>query len=363
MNFDINRTLALIRGALFDAEATWRSYLPEAGDWKKTAVLLTGPLIVLAALLGYLIGLLGADASLFGFRPTLVSTLTGIVTGAIAAAIVAFVVSALAGMFGGRNDFALGLAATTLAFVPGYLGQALRWLPLIGGLVALGLFIYALVLLWKIIPIYLDVPAGKRTGHYILSLLGTAAVFIVVSILLRPIVGTPAPDFGDRMITGPGDSVSSSGGSGSSGIGGIFGEAVRQGELITAADEDRYQPPADGRLEEAQVREFARVMSRTAELTEERAARLRELAERAEENEDLSLSDLGQLVSGATGAAGMNTLEIEVVKSAGGNWAEHQWVRQTLRTAYIQRDGNETIEHNFSLYEEYADELERFVAP
>ncbi len=43
--FDLKRTLDLINGALFDSEPTWRAYLPEAGDWQKTAFLLTGPLI------------------------------------------------------------------------------------------------------------------------------------------------------------------------------------------------------------------------------------------------------------------------------------------------------------------------------
>ena len=49
--FDIKRTVSLVTGALFDAESTWRSYLGEAGDWKKTAVLLTGPLVIAAGVL------------------------------------------------------------------------------------------------------------------------------------------------------------------------------------------------------------------------------------------------------------------------------------------------------------------------
>lgn len=185
---DMNRTFSLIKGALFDPEATWRGYLPEADNWQKTAFLLTGPLIILAAVFGYLIGVLGSDASAFGLRPTLLSTLLGIVFSAIAAGVVAFIVSTLAGMFGGKSSFALGLAATSLAFVPSYLGQALGWLPWIGGFVVLGLLIYALVLLWRIIPIYLEVPAGKRVGHYILSLVATIVVMYLVSMLLRPMI-------------------------------------------------------------------------------------------------------------------------------------------------------------------------------
>jgi len=352
---DLNRTIQLIKGALIDTEATWRNYLPEAESWQKTAFLLTGPLIVLSAILAYIIGFLGSDASMFGFRPTIASTLLSIVTGAIAAGVVALVVSTLAGMFGGKSSFSHGLAATSLAFVPGYLGQALGWLPWIGGLVAIGLFIYALILLWRIIPVYLDVPDGKRTGHYILSLLATIVVMFAISMLLRPVLGPDMSDFSDFTDTG------SSSESRSSGIGGMVGEAMRQGELMAAAEEDRYSPPSDGELDADQVEEFIRVMKRATEILEEKGQRMQELAERAEQDEQMSMSDMSEMMAGATQMMGLNTVELEVVKSAGGNWSEHQWVKEALRTAYMQRDINDAVEHNYQLYKEYEDELEPFV--
>src|SRR5690606_20140419 len=98
------------------------------------------------------------------------STFLSMIALALAAAAVAFVVAALAGVFRGKNSFPLALAATTLAFVPGYIGSALSALPWIGFLLALGLFVYALVLLWRIIPIYLEVPVERRTGHYVATI-------------------------------------------------------------------------------------------------------------------------------------------------------------------------------------------------
>lgn len=347
---NLNRTLSLIKGALFDPEPTWRGYLPEADNWQKTAFLLTGPLIILAAVLGYIVGLLGSDVSAFGFRPTIVSTLLGIVFGAIAAGIVAFIVSTLAGMFGGKSSFAHGLAATSLAFVPGYLGQVLGWLPWIGGLVLFGLFIYALVLLWRIIPIYLEVPAGKRVGHYILSLIATVVFMFLISMLLRPIIGPDMSGFDDYS-----DSRSS-------GVGGVMSGAVRQAELMAAAEEDRYTPPSDGRLEEAQVKEYIRVKSRAAEVMEEKSERMQQLAERAERDEKMSMRDMNELMAGTTQMMGMHTIELEVVKSSGGNWAEHEWVGDALRTAYLQRDLNEAAEHNYGLFRRYEDPLRSFVA-
>lgn len=352
--FDPNRTMQLIKGALFDAEATWRGYLPEADNWQRTVFLLTGPLIILTAVLGYVVGFFGSDASVFGLRPTILSTFLGMVTGVIAAGVVAFVFSAFSGMFGGKSSFALGLAATSLAFVPGYLGKALGWLPWIGGLVALGLFIYALILLWRIIPIYLEVPDSKRTGHYILSLLATIVVMVFLSVLLRPIIAPNTPSFGDF-------SKSDSTDTGVSGVGGMLGGVMRQAELMAAAEEDRYDPPSDGKLDDDQVEGFIRVINRAEEIMQEKTERMRDLAERADRDEQLSMSEMSEMMSGATQVMGMNTIELEVVKTGGGNWAEHQWVKESLRTAYVQEDINAAVKHNFDLYKEYEDELKSVV--
>lgn len=348
------RTMQLVKGSIFDSETTWRNYLAEADDWQKTAFLLTGPLIIISGVLGYIIGLVGSGASLLGLRPTLMYMLAGMIMSAIAAGVVAFIVSALAGAFGGKRSFAHGLAATSLAFVPGYLGQALNWLPWIGTLVALGLFIYALILLWRIIPMYLDVPDGKRVGHYIVSLIATVVTMFLISMVMRPIIAPTMPDRPSFSDSGSGD--------GTPGIGGLVGEAMRQGELMAAAEEDRYEPPSDGKLSESQVREFVRVVERAGEIMEEKGERIRKLAERAENDEQLSMSEMSEVMRGATTMIGMNTIELEVVKSAGGNWAEHEWVKNALRTAYVQKDVNKTVAHNYALYMKYEDELQPFVA-
>lgn len=348
------RTLELIKGALFDAEATWRSYLAEADDWQTTAFLLTGPLIIITAVLGYIIGSFSVGTSPFSIRPTLVYTLVTVIMSAIAAGVVALIVSALAGMFGGKSSFARGLAATSLAFVPGYLGQALNWLPWIGTLLALCLFVYALILLWRIIPLYLDVPDSKRTPHYVVTLIATIVTMIIISIVMRPLIEPAMPDIASFS--------ESSSDAGPAGIGGFMGEAMRQGELMAAAEEDRYNPPSDGKLSEDQVREFARVAQRAGEIMEEKTERIRALAERTENDEELSISEMSEVMGGATTMMGMNTVELEIVKSAGGNWAEYEWVKNTLRTAYIQKDINDAVAHNYSLYKMYEGDLQAIVA-
>lgn len=347
---DVRRTLKLISGGLFDPETTWTNYFPEAGDWQKTAMLLTVPLILISAIAAYVFGFFGSDVSIFGrFRPTVMSTLWSVIFAGIAAVVLAFVISLLAGAFGGKNKFALGLAATSFAFIPGYLSSAVSWVPWVGGLLAFGMFVYAMVLLWKIIPIYLAVPTGKRAGHYILTLVVSIVALMILSMTVGRFLFPPmyGPSFGDRSSIGGSDSM----------VSGMFGGITRQAELMAAAQQDEYDPPSNGRLSKKQVREFIRVMQRASEIEHEKMEHLKELSEKADQDGEFSFRDLGSMMSGVTEAAGLHTSEIEVVMSAGGNWAEHQWVREALRTAWIQKDINDSVAHNYELYLEYADEL------
>jgi hypothetical protein len=155
----------------------------------------------------------------------------------------------------------------------------------------------------------------------------------------------------------------SSSGDRPTGFGGILGDAMRQGELMAAAEEDRYDPPVDGKVSDSQVREFVRVVGRAGEIMEEKAERIRELSERADNNEQLSMSEMSEVMGATTTMMGMNTIELELVKSGGGNWAEYQWVKESLRTAYLQKEGNDAIAHNYELYKAYEDELQSFLGP
>jgi len=344
---DLPRTVQLVKGGLLDAEATWRAYLPEAGDWKKTAALLTGPLIVASAVVAYLLGVLGAGASVLG-APTFTELLLSIIWGAIAAALVAFVFGAFASWLGGRGGFAIGLAATTLAFIPGYVGRALSGLPWIGWLLGVVLAIYSLILLWRISPIYFEVPSEKRTAHYVASLLTSIVASWVVGMIVG--IGALGEQGANRVLNADGTSTSAA-------SGGLFGGITRQADLISAAEADRYAPPSDGKLTEQQVQDFIRVMERAKEASAERQERIRQIAEQADSNQRVSLGDLSTVITGITEVAGLNTAEIEIVKSTGGNWAEHQWVRETLRAAWLLKDGDEAVVHNYGLYRRFEEQL------
>lgn len=75
--------------------------------------------------------------------------------------------------------------------------------------------------------------------------------------------------------------------------------------------------------------------------------------------ESPSIVDLTNMYKGVGTAVSAADVEMEVVKTGGGNWAEHQWVREQLRVAHIQQgDVSDAIKHNYELYEEYEDDLD-----
>ncbi len=304
------RTLSLISGGLFNSESTWRAYLPDAENWQRTAVLLTLPLIFVAGIGAYVVGLLGTNDSVLGhFRPTLVTTLLNMLMAAIAAGVVAFIVSTLAGVFDGKNNFALGLAATSFAFIPGYLSQTVTWLPWIGWLVSLGLIIYGLVLLWRIIPIYLGVPNEKRKGHYVSSIICILLAMVVISMTVgRHLM----PSFDSTQIGGV--SIEPSGNR----------SVIGRAEMLAYAAEDTYDAPADGRISENQIEVYVDTLNKAREMQ---------------------------------ATTGFLSSEVIVVKSSGGNWAEHKWIRESLHQAYFRKTGDAAIEHNYRLYQKYETEL------
>jgi hypothetical protein len=182
--FDIKNTLALIGGSLFDHEATARAYRDRDPSWRKTGADLTLPVVVAAVVLGTLLSLVFDTVSMYGmidgvgmFFLTLLWVILGIV-------IFAFVTAFLAGTFGGVNNFNRAFAMTSLLAVVGYTGSVLATLPWIGWILSLGVAIYTLVLFYRDVPVFLDVPTDKRVVHLVATIVVVAVVNFLIALAL-----------------------------------------------------------------------------------------------------------------------------------------------------------------------------------
>ncbi len=356
MSFDINKTLSLIKGGLLDHRTTWQSYLGENPGWIHTVVTLTAPLMVVNVLLSLVFSRIAGGYAYYALHSNFFMALVlSLIMATVGIAIAAFVFSFLAGTFKGKHNFDRAVAAISLAAIPAWVaGPIAALVPFIGFFVALAGGIMSLVFLYRIMPLALEVPDEKRTVHFITSL--------VAVVVLNAIVGS-FMGFGGMGSDMRSSAFSKRDTTSRSVTGfGMFGEIERQGRLINAANSDAYTPPDDGELTEAQVRDYIKVLEKTRAIQEEYAKKMQKLSDdmqaKEEAGKNLSLTDLTRMYSGVSTIASAGNAEMEVVITGQGNWAEHSWVKEQLRTAHIQRgDGSDAMAHNYELYKKYVEEL------
>lgn len=352
MNFDIKKTIELIKGGLLAHEKTWSEYLAGNPTWQQTATVLTGPLLIANVVLGLIFSRLVGGYATYGYHGGFVAALViGLVFAVIGFLIAVFVFNYLAGVFKGKPDFARAFAAVSLAAIPAWIAGILGALvPGVGFLIALAGGIVSLVFLYKIMPLALGVPADKRVVHFVASLI---AIFIV-NLVLGMVLG--AGTMRQEGLLGSNSGAPTTFGSG------VLGDWERQGRLMEQAAADTYDPPRDGKLDEDQVETFIAVMRKTQAAQAQYGEKMNALAADIEAKEKAgqapSVADLSKVYAGVGTALGANNAEMEVVKTGGGNWAEHQWVKEQLRTARLhQGEGSDAIAHNYELFQEYAEEL------
>ena len=356
MKFDFAKTISLVKGGLRHHQSTWNTYFEDCPGWQQTAIQLTGPLLlassVLSVIFARLIGGFSQYALYGNFFTALVAS---ILMGVISVLIASLVFGMMAKVFNGKNDFSRAFAAISFAMIPAWVATIVGSIvPWIGWLFMLAGFVMTMVFLYKIMPLALNVPDGKRVVHYISSIV----IVIIINMIIGAIIG-PSTAVRQAQMN---DYISSSTSGRTSAVPGFVNEIERQGQLMESAQSDVFEPPSDGEVSEAQVKEFIKVLQKTRAAQEDYTAKMQKLGEdmdaKNKAGEAPSVADLTSMFKGVGGAVSAANVEMEVVKTGGGNWAEHQWVKEQLRIARIQQgDGSDAIKHNYELYKEYEDEL------
>lgn len=340
--FDLDATRRWVSGVITDPHATAGAYRELQAPWIQTLLQITLPVYVGAAVIGFVLSWLFGRPFMFGaVAGAPFWFLISLIWSVAYVFVVALIFDFFAGVFGGSRNYDAAFAALSLAIVPAALGGMFSPLPWLGWLIGLVAAIYGLVLAWQFIGVFMTVPDDKRALHFIVSLL----VAFVVNMVVAGLIGLAfAPSLADYIQSETTSSPAAGGG--------IFGDLERQANVAELAAQDTYEPPSNGRLSEAQVAAYVRTLQRTAELRERLGKQFENLEEEG--------PSLGDIFSGVSDAVRLGTAEMEVVKTAGGNWAEHQWVRNQIEIARIQQDGSPAIEHNYELFLEYRDQIERY---
>jgi len=367
MKFDFAKTLSLVKGGLTNHEVTWKDYLEDCPDWQSTAITLTGPLILANIVLGVIFSHIIGGFSPYGYYSNIFSAIFwSLILACLGLIIAVLVFNFLAGTFKGKSNFSRAFAAVSLAAIPSWLaGIVAALIPgFIGAIIALAGGILSLVWMYKIMPLALAVPDEKRVVHFIASIVAIIVLNIVAGTLLG---GAALPDMQQTSFSTGSSSRTEAvsqpqQGSQAGASSGVLGEMERQSRLVETATADRFEPPADDELTEAQVIAYTKVMKKTRVLHDEYAKKMQKLTEEMEakekNGESPSFADMSKIYSGIGSTINANNAEMEIVKTGQGNWAEHSWVKSQLRAARIQQgEGSEALEHNYELYQEYQEEI------
>lgn len=183
---DFTKTIYYIKGAITDPKTIWDQYNNENADWKTTAKQITFPLVLASAILTYVFSLVFS-----GYQPYSVMTgsfrffILSLVFTLLGYFIFSFIIGYLAGYFKGLNNFDKSLAAVSLAAVPSAVGSVAGTLPFIGPILSIVLSIYSLVLLYRNIPVFLQVPQENRVKHFISTIVLSFIVAFVLSMIMQ----------------------------------------------------------------------------------------------------------------------------------------------------------------------------------
>lgn len=190
--FDLKKTVELISGGLTEPRKTWEDYLATTRPWTETAALLTGPLVVGAIIVSWLIAAIFGTYFVYGYgRGLILGLIVGLISAGLSVAIFSFLLSLFSGTFGGQKNFDRAFAAVSLAMIPAWVAAAVGTIPFIGPLIQLAGAIVTLIFTYKIIPLALSVPEDKRVVHFVVTVVAAIVVNVIIASILS--IGAASP--------------------------------------------------------------------------------------------------------------------------------------------------------------------------
>jgi len=357
--------------AIIKPESIWREEIESKPSWKELLKYPVLPFVATVAIVSALLTMLfGYHIPIVGvIRPTL-----GDMTAQAVGTIVVYTISLLAigwfaawlaGKMDGRDDMDCAVSMLFWVSVPSLIGQLLSPIPMVGIIIGIGLSIYSLVLFYKAIPPFLEVPQSNQAKHFILLLIAS----LVFSILLSATLGRLFEPTGmqekiqneiplSKHVANQGSKKSTESPKSPDKYLEDFFSSMMEGDygqdVIEESAKDSYTPPKDNRLSKAQVDAFVALAKKVKLVQKEQAEAMKKKYDKKEDQEEPSVSDL---FNGFKDLSSMVTLEMKVVKSNHGNWSEYQWVKDRVREAYYTPSMNDTTQYNATLIEPYKEQI------
>lgn len=104
-------------------------------------------------------------------------------------------------------------------------------------------------------------------------------------------------------------------------------------DLMEEAAKDTYEPPADGKLTDAQVKMYLKVREHEKKIVEVARAEAKQHAEKAQKSGEKSLAGMMESFKTIGSVADMATADIRAAKDLGLNSREYTWVKEQIISA------------------------------
>ncbi len=184
------------KDVLLSQNAEWTRVMSEEND--KQSLLRYGMvLITIAYALLFVLSLLFSSGmgGFVAFSTTYIIT-TVVIQFALGIASLYFIptiLAALAPSFGGKNDSLNALKLFVFAATPSWIGMALSRVPILGILAAIAGGIFAIYLFWQHVAEAMTIPADKKVGYVIVSVVVLAVIFFVIGAIGAGIAAMVSP--------------------------------------------------------------------------------------------------------------------------------------------------------------------------
>jgi Yip1 domain len=162
-------------GGLFTGYAVILAAIPMIAG-----ILFTGVLGVSAAGLGGM----GGGAMAMGVSAVAALAVIGYVLSLVTLYLMSLIVNAVSPSFNGKSDMVQSTKLMTYASTPTWVAGLLSWIPILGGLIALGAIAYVVYLIYLGLKPVLGVPQEKVAGFTVVIVL----IYIVLSLIVSGVI-------------------------------------------------------------------------------------------------------------------------------------------------------------------------------
>ncbi len=183
LNLRIPMKISNAKDVLLTQNAEWTRIMSEEND--KQSLLRYGMMliaIVYAILFAFSLLFTMNMAFIGGISTTYIITMVVVqfALGIASLYFIPMILAAIAPSFGGKNDSLNALKLFVFTATPSWIGTAFSRIPILGWLIALAGGVYAIFLFWSHVDEAMSIPADKKVGYVIVSVLVLAVIYIVI---------------------------------------------------------------------------------------------------------------------------------------------------------------------------------------